>query len=132
MPPRLPLVLIFFIFYFSVIVGGGTASLIKEITLPLPEVVAQTLGVDMLRLTIAEAIAALAALFAAPDAALRPARTAIDRILAVVVAAAAITVGVIYPQAATLGYGALTALAIGDAITALFIRRREPVATRGA
>ncbi len=123
MPPRVPLVLVFFACYFSVIAGGGVEALSRFVAAPAPAFLNESLGVEEIRLSVAELIAALAALVAAPDAALRPATTLWDRSLSVIVAAGSLTVAALAPQVATLGYGALTALALGDAVAALFVRR---------
>ena len=128
MPPRLPIVLVFFAVYFAVIVGGTTDALTDFIDIPAPFGLGDYFGTPKIRLTIAEIIGASAALFAAPDAALRPARSAIDRTLSVALAAAALVLGVTFPEIATVGYGGLTALALGDAFAALLIRPRRAVA----
>lgn len=89
-----------------------------------PEFLTEHFGVAQIRVTIAELIAAIAALAAAPDTALRPVRSALDRLISLAIAAGAIAIAIIEPRVATLGYAALTALALGDAAAALFQRRR--------
>lgn len=126
MPPRLPMVLVFLACYFSVIAGGGIEALSRVIAAPAPDFIARSAGVEEMRLTVAEMIAALAAFCAAPDAALRPARTVWDRLGALFVAALAIGAAIVAPAAATVGYGVLMAIAIADAVAALLRWRRAP------
>ncbi|MCI4665532.1 MAG: hypothetical protein MRY74_12490 [Neomegalonema sp.] len=128
MPPRFPLVLVFFAFYFAIIVGGGADALARFVTLPLPSFTAEALGVGHIRLTIAELVGATAALLAAPDAALRPARTRIDKVISCAVAIGALAIAAAYPKIATIGYGGLTAIALGDAAAALMTKRRSAAA----
>lgn len=128
MPPRVPFILVFFACYFAVIAGGGVEALAREVSAPLPGFMADAAAAPMVRLSVAELLAALAALCAAPDAALRPARTLWDRMLTSVVALGAIAVAILAPSAATLGFGVLTALALGDAAAALALRRRRGAA----
>lgn len=123
MPPRIPVVFLFVATYFAVVWGGGTSAPGREAILisfvQAPDWFTRFFGLPGLRLSYADVLALLAAVMALPDAAMRPSRTAIDRLLSVICAGVAIGALALQPLLTTPAYAILLALSLGDAIAAL-------------
>ena len=129
MPPRIPTVFVFVVLYFAVIAGGGVEAPIWTVSRDFwpGEAALQTWHPALLTMlvepTFAQAAAFLAAAVALPDAAWRPARSALDS--AISWACAGVAAGAIFfdPQLFSPGYGTLVMLSIGDAVASLGYRR---------
>ncbi len=138
MPPRIPVMLVFVVVYFAVVIGGGFDAPAMRVVLWSPEIAnAMGAGQDAfgigarwpvlgarilegwLYLRVDESLAFLSAALALPDAAWRPARSFYDRWISVGVAALALAMLTIEPQFLTPAFGVLAALAVGDALAAL-------------
>lgn len=128
MPPRLPVAFAFVVIYFAVAVGGGAEALgwrAFDISLIAPDfsgadIFTATVGAHHIELdlTIAEALALIAAPLALIDAAWRKPRSGLEVGTAWVCAAATVFAPALWPETATGGYAALLALVLGDAIAA--------------
>lgn len=114
MPPRIPAVFVFVALYFAAALGGGSESLQMQ-----PPV-----GDGETAPTLAQILGFAAAAVALPDAAWRPARTALDRLVSWTTAALAVAPVLIEPSLYVTGYGVLLALAIGDGVASLGMRRQ--------
>lgn len=129
MPPRIPTVFVFVVLYFAVIVGGGMEAPVWTVSRDFwpGEAAMQSWHPALLTMlvepTFAQAAAFLAAAVALPDAAWRPARTALDSLISW--ACAFVACGAIFfdPQLFSPGYGTLVMLSLGDAVASLGYRR---------
>ena len=130
MPPRIPTVFVFVVWYFAVIVGGGVEAPVWTVPRDFfpGEAAMQSWHPALLTMlvepTFAQAAAFFAAAVALPDAAWRPARSALDSLISW--ACAGVACGAIFydPALFSPGYGTLVMLSLGDAIASLGIRRR--------
>ena len=127
MPPRIPVVFLFVAAYFAVVWGGGASAPGREalaigfsgLSDWAPAWLARWVGLPELRLAYADLLALGAAILALPDAAMRPSRTALDRLLSLLCAGAAVGALALEPLLTTPGYAILVALGLGDALAAL-------------
>ncbi|MEL6316282.1 MAG: hypothetical protein AAFR16_01450 [Pseudomonadota bacterium] len=88
---------------------------------PAPEAASRPFA---LQLRVHEALAILGAIAALPDAAWRSARTATDRALSALAMVAALAGPAVEPALLSPGYVILAALAVGDCVAALGLRRK--------
>lgn len=120
---------VFVVLYFAVIAGGGVEAPVWTVDPDFwpGEAALKSWHPALLSVlvepTFAQAAAFLAAAVALPDAAWRPARSALDCLVSWV--CAGITAGAIFYDESLFspGYGTLAMLAVGDAIAALGYRR---------
>lgn len=144
MPPRVPLVAVFLLCYAAAVFVGGPTSVDAFVELWSPERARGLLGAagyaeppagapealarvwtGRLWLSLGDALALGAAVAALPDAAWRPARRTVDKLVSMAAAAAAMAAMIVAPVLATPAYSVLAALVVGDAAAALGFRRRE-------
>lgn len=132
MPPRVPIVAVFVLAYFMTAIGAGASPEAAAVTLPIGALASvfsgdglAVAGAGGIVTSVGQLLGVAAVGFAVIDAAWRPMRTNLDKIISMMVFLVLVAGVIMRPDVASASLGVIAAAAFGDMLGAA--RRRRSI-----